>query len=250
MYNILLVDDEEKIAHNMKKTVENYIGHEVCIYISRNGLECLELIKSVNIDLFIIDICMPGMNGVELIEHLREREQSVPIVVVSAHANFKYAQELIPFQIKKYLLKPIEVSDLLNTIKEIMCMENEKNELQKVKETKETFVVGHKYVEAAENYIKENLYESISLADVAEALFVNKSYLSDLFKKAKGTNINLYILQLKVEEAKHLLIETHYSVNEISEQLGYSSAKYFIKKFSSITGVTPAKFRKMLHEVF
>lgn len=94
------------------------------------------------------------------------------------------------------------------------------------------------------NYIFTNLYEEITLSDLAELTSLNPNYLSVLFTKEVGISIRQYIHQTKVDEAKNLLNYTNYTMKEISSLLNFHDQSHFIKVFKKFEGVTPAQFRK------
>ncbi len=93
-------------------------------------------------------------------------------------------------------------------------------------------------------YIHQNLDRPLSLVELAASIYVTPNYLCRFFKKHTGTSPLQYIQQLKIEEAIKRLLYTDYSVQMISEQLGYSSASYFARVFSTHTGVSPTAYRK------
>lgn len=247
-YQIVIADDEERIVRNMRQIIEEAFGEAVTVDIASNGVECIGLIKEKEIDFLITDICMPGINGIELVKTIRENNHCVQILVISAYEDFQYARELIPYHVLEYLVKPIRVDQILSIIKNAMKKPKIEN-CTEIQFREESYHVYHTQVliQEAKNYIKEQLYQPISLVDVAEYLHVNKSYLSTVFKNNTGENISIYINNEKVKEAKKLLLETELLVTEIAEKLGYNTTKYFIEKFSKSTGITPAKYRSLLN---
>lgn len=99
-------------------------------------------------------------------------------------------------------------------------------------------------IQRALKYIHQNLYEKISLKDVASFSRVHPNYLSSLFKAEVGININEYMRKTKIDEAKKLLLDYDYSILEISEMLEYNSPSYFCRVFRTETGSTPKSFRE------
>lgn len=97
------------------------------------------------------------------------------------------------------------------------------------------------------NYISEHLYETISVKDLCIYVGYSTSYFSALFKKETNNSIIKYIHQLKIEQACKLLISSSLSLNEISNNLAYSSLSHFIGTFKKITGTTPQAYRKTAH---
>ncbi len=94
-------------------------------------------------------------------------------------------------------------------------------------------------------YIHNHLYDSLSNGDIADYFFINPSYLSHLFRKTTGTSLRSYINRQKINEAKHLLLSTDFSLSYISELLHFSSQSRFTKIFKEATGYTPKSFRML-----
>ena len=96
-----------------------------------------------------------------------------------------------------------------------------------------------------QNYLTNHLNEKITLSDLADIFCINYTSLSNIYSSATGQTIIEYLTFLKISKAKELLINTDKKIYTISEELGYSDTKYFIKRFRKIVGVTPKEFRKI-----
>lgn len=248
-YHILIADDEDRILKNMYQIIKDAFVDRAEIQLAANGLECIRIMREWTVDLLITDIRMPGLDGIELIQKVRETNSDVEILVISAYEDFNYAKRLIPYGVMDYLVKPISVDQLLGKVKNAMTKASA--EIRKTHEeinTSEERYRAKALIKKAKEYIKQQVYHPLSLSDVAEYLHISKSYLSVMFKNEIGENISSYINSEKIKEAKKLLLETEMSVSEISEKLGYSTSKYFIEKFSKSTGISPAKYRGLLNK--
>lgn len=94
-------------------------------------------------------------------------------------------------------------------------------------------------------HVLENVDEEVSLSSTAEKLFMNKTYMSELFKQNTGIAFVEYLIIVKMERAKKLLAEGELKIFEIAEKLGYKDIEYFSKLFKKQTGFTPTLFRKI-----
>lgn len=93
-------------------------------------------------------------------------------------------------------------------------------------------------------YIKTNCCNcNLSLDMIAEEFQVGTTYLSRIIKQESGMNYKEYLMALRIEEAKELLLNKEVSVMDVCVRCGYSDASYFIKVFQKCTGETPAKYR-------
>lgn len=99
------------------------------------------------------------------------------------------------------------------------------------------------------NYIEDNIFQSISLEDIANELTVNPSYLSSLFKKETNFTVSQYINFKKIEESKYFLIHTDLPILEISILFNYCNQSYYTALFKKFYGITPGKFRNLNQDV-
>lgn len=96
----------------------------------------------------------------------------------------------------------------------------------------------------AVEYIKDNYRRKITLDEIAANTYVNKAYLSTLFKKETGSTISQYINEVRVEKSKLLLLEENLRIVEIASICGFEGQSYFTKVFRKIVGMTPKKYRE------
>lgn len=107
MYTLIIVDDEYTIRKGLKQYIPwESFGFEVS-GIFEDGLSALSFLEQHPVDVVLTDIDMPMMNGIKLIELIRQKEFATYCVVISGYQDFNYAKQLIPFQITDYILKPI-----------------------------------------------------------------------------------------------------------------------------------------------
>ena len=100
-----------------------------------------------------------------------------------------------------------------------------------------------KFMRSVTGYIRGHLTEEFSVDQMAQDLFLSRSYLSTKFKKETGMTLSQYIQEQKIEKAKSLLKTTDRSILEIATYLGFSSQGYFQNVFKKLTGMTPKEYR-------
>lgn len=113
MYKVLIVDDEPKQREGLRMFIEweNY-GFRV-VDTASNGEEALEKYQTYSPELVIADIRMPGMDGLQLIERLREQDPQLHILILSGYADFEYAKKAMTNRADGYLLKPVDEDELI-----------------------------------------------------------------------------------------------------------------------------------------
>lgn len=100
-------------------------------------------------------------------------------------------------------------------------------------------------VEMIKHYVDEHFNEDIKLEDVAEHVYLNANYISDLFKRETGIKFSKYLTSKRMEVAKMYLMDSRSKVNEVAALVGYQDTKYFSRLFREYVGVSPAKYKKM-----
>lgn len=99
-------------------------------------------------------------------------------------------------------------------------------------------------VTAVKNYIYSHYSEKLSLETLAEKVFLSSGYLSFVFKKETGMNLNRFIRVFRMEKAKELLCTTNIKVAQISEKVGFANVSYFCRSFREYYGISPESYRK------
>ena len=96
----------------------------------------------------------------------------------------------------------------------------------------------------AKEYLDEHYTERITLDDLAERFFINKFYLSKIFKETYGTTVNNYLISKRITRAKQLLRFTDMTVDEVGAAVGMGDANYFSRMFRKVEGISPREYRK------
>lgn len=95
-----------------------------------------------------------------------------------------------------------------------------------------------------EQYIRLHYHEDITLNSLADLVYLNPNYLSNVFAQVTGCTLNRYIKQIRMEKAQELLLNTNMKVSDISQAVGYPNTSYFCKSFQKMFGATPERFRQ------
>lgn len=394
-FKMLIVDDEPIICRGLQQTIpwDEYMVEVVGL--AYNGAEAIQKLKDHHdIDLVLTDVRMPNVDGLKLAAFIHENYPDIRTIIISGYDDFKYAQQAIQLGVKDYLLKPVDVDELLRVITKITSTLQEERKaahhtyqtnlkntiLHQVLDVPETIpnftglftnvriypfvtmlkeynnktkdlseeilhglktdwenlvenslmsqgyesvsvftsknvlltcvtnyqpaltpenlsfpelycvfndteiTIGQLYevyqrlyedtrylpyskqgfivspvsessdynpkgsdwlIERAEQYIRSYYASPIKAHEVADVINISPNYFSSLFKQKTGKSFNDYINTMRVEEAKQLLEETPFNVNEIAEKVGYREYKYFVDVFKKFTGYTPTKYRNI-----
>src|SRR5690625_1603374 len=136
MFKVMIVDDEPMMREGLVTLIDWELYGVGVVQTVARGKEALEKYDNDMPDLMIVDIKMPRMSGLELIERIREKDRSINFLILSGYAEFEYAKKAMTHDVEGYLLKPVdedELIDYLKNIKEKMekrIKENEENKNQ------------------------------------------------------------------------------------------------------------------------
>lgn len=123
--NILTVDDEYYSRAGIMDMLKE-AGDEHKLYEAGNAHDAIELCRSFHIDVVITDIRMPDMDGLEMIETLVPQHPDMMFVIISGYDDFSYAQKALRIGAVDFILKPIGVEELQNTVNKLCTMKQEK----------------------------------------------------------------------------------------------------------------------------
>jgi len=128
MYKIMLADDEGIVIDSVKFIIEKEFGNECIVEFAKTGRSVIELAESFRPDIAIMDIQMPGINGIDSMKEIRKTNNNVIFIVMSAFDKFDYAKEAIKLGVMEYITKPMERTKLLNALKKAMTLVDRERE--------------------------------------------------------------------------------------------------------------------------
>jgi two-component system, response regulator YesN len=107
MWKVLIADDEPKIRRGLRSTIEKLRPDMKVVAEAEDGQTALSLVEGEKPDILLVDIRMPFLNGLELIERVNEVHRDCIIIVVTGHDEFEYAQRALHLKVFEYVLKPV-----------------------------------------------------------------------------------------------------------------------------------------------
>ncbi len=260
MIKIVVIDDEKWI----RKLIINLLPYDkysiVVVGEAEDGEEGLELIEKEKPHIILTDIRMPILSGLDLIQKLNSKLPNSQIIIISGYDSFDYAQSAIKYGVVDFILKPVEEEELEKAIGKAVKLLKKDDHLIKTKHLeKQVKRLSMDFIEIREEdfpnvssdkirkslkYIHENYQNQISLNEVSDAVLMNSSYLSDLFKKEVGMGFNQYLMNIRFTAAKKLLKEQKdLTIGDIATIVGFMDSNYFSRLFKKNFNCTPQEFR-------
>lgn len=120
MYKIMLADDEGIVLDSLKFILTKEFGTECEIQTAKTGRSVIELAEHFRPDIAIMDIQMPGINGIEAMKEIKLTNANTVFIVMSAYDKFDYAKEAINLGVLEYLNKPVDKSKIVDVVKKAM----------------------------------------------------------------------------------------------------------------------------------
>ena len=235
---LLMIDDEQTSFEIVKATID-WKSLDIVPEYAESAADAMEKIKEEIPDIVLTDIMMPGMDGFELIEWIKTNSYNCEIIILTAYGTFEYARKALDFGVTGYLLKPLNEAELKELINKAIY-----NISQNSRQAGHLNSVNYSLpVRLACEYIDKNYQEDINLNKISNYVSLSKNYFCNIFKKETGITIWDYLIRIRMEEAKRMLLETEQKTYEISERVGYDDPSYFGRLFKKYTGFTPIEFR-------
>jgi len=121
---VLYIEDDQVVLKNISKLLQNYFAH---IYTAFDGEDGYKKFLQYKVDLLLVDIELPKLNGINLIKKIRKHNESIPIVVISAYTKTDYLLESVELKLDKYIVKPFtsrKLHELLEKLNESFTQSN------------------------------------------------------------------------------------------------------------------------------
>ncbi len=209
---IVIIEDEIRIREGIINLIKK-INESYCVIgEAEDGAEGLQLIKQTNPDLIITDIRMPDMDGLEMLRLLKEQKTNAKAIVLSAYSEFSYAQAAIKLGVSEYLVKPIAVGELTQSLKNIAIqLEQERRQngdhikqLQELENIFYSVLLGSTVVDIE---LQQYLWKTYGLNEDTEfiimPLFLGEQY-EKCFKRIKK-ELQVLLMEKRISKEYRLL---------------------------------------------
>ncbi|WP_028562315.1 response regulator transcription factor [Paenibacillus pinihumi] len=255
MFKVLLVEDEEMIRRGLRFTFDWVGAGCVVVGEAENGEEGLKQIHALAPDIVIVDVNMPLMDGITMIER-SVGEAACSYIILSGYDEFRLAKDAIRLGVTEYLLKPLEQDQLLAALNRAKSQVEMKRHYAAMLttgagsgESLKVSVVrlpgkSSRYVAKMIQYVQEHYPEKISIKDLVDKLGVSATYLNQKFKSETTYTFNDFLNRYRIQKAMELLQHGEEKVYAIAADVGFKDYKYFISIFKKYAGCTPSYYQE------
>jgi two-component system response regulator YesN len=134
----LLIVDDEQIERDGLEAIIRRGFPELIIIQARNGAQAIQLVHQELPDLILMDIKMPGMNGLEAVEQIRSGYATIKFIMVTAYDMFEFARKALKLGVLDYLLKPSKASEIIETVGRVLKqIADEQSELEESRQVRD-----------------------------------------------------------------------------------------------------------------
>ena len=253
-YVILIVDDNSTLVDYLAEDLKEQFKRVLVAY---DGEQAYKIACKEFPDIIVSDVMMPVMNGYELCKAVKENVSvsHIPFILLTARNDDDSRKYGYMMGADSYLEKPFEMEELLakivnklyNRIQTKLHYQQIGNNLSVTVDSdltrKDTL-----FMEKLNQTIIENLDNTeLDIPYICKQIGMSRASLYNKLKAITDMGANDYINKIRIEQAMKLIKESDLNFNEISDKVGFASARYFSTSFKQYTGLTPTQYKK--HQV-
>ena len=243
---VLVVEDNHEILNYICQSLKSFFN----TIGAKNGEEGLHLARSMNPDLVITDIRMPGMDGLAMTKHLKDdfNTSHIPVIMLTSKGDIKDQIEGIECGAEAYIVKPFNMeylktvaANLLNQRSLVLTyyVNNKAGEAGSLKITSKD----GEFLNRVVLFIEENYTGNLTISTLASHCNVSRTVLYNKIKGLTGFSPVEFIRKIKMNIGRKLL-ENGFNVSEAAYKTGFSDVKYFSRLFKAQFGHPPSKLKQ------
>jgi signal transduction histidine kinase/DNA-binding response OmpR family regulator len=249
LLNILIVEDNEDV-HNYLSTL---LFNNYNIIIANNGNEGLEQVFKIIPDIIISDVMMPGYDGFTFCKKLKQdnRTSHIPIILITALADQKSKIEGLAAGADAYLTKPFAPNELFMRIDKLIALRKSLQEhyssvIKNPNEINLTIKEPQNKEDSFLNKVRFTLEEHITdeefgITQLCSLMAMSRSQLYRKFSSLTDLSVHQFIMTLKLQRAKKLLLTTDLNVSQVAFDTGFKNISHFSRVFTKEFGYNPSK---------
>jgi signal transduction histidine kinase/AraC-like DNA-binding protein len=231
----ILVVDDEPATLEMHARIARAHSSSNRILKARSGRQAIEVLRSEIVDLVLLDIQMPDLDGFQVLETMQSLEslRNIPVIVVTGQvlteADMRRLNEGVAVVLSKGVFSTeTTISQISSALEHRRKLTSESRNLTRL----------------AMGYIHENYADSLTRGDIARHIGISEDHLTYCFRQELDTTPIAYLQRYRVNVAKHLLRETDRTITDIALSVGFSDSGYFSRIFRRETGMSPDSYRR------
>lgn len=257
--HLLVIDDDQKGSRFM---VELLSGSNVILSLARNGQEGLERARADAPDLILLDVVMPGLDGLEVLVHLKEVAvtRDIPVLLISGRTEAEVKARGFELGASDFITKPVEGIELRarvalqlrrshheRKIKQDLFMYRQHfGQLPAANSASASPPVAAPHLQQmhhARRLLLERMDSPPSLDELASEVGITQPRLSERFRAAFGTTVFGYLREVRLQRARTLLVESSLPIKAVALEIGYRNTADLSRAIKARFGMTPTELR-------
>jgi YesN/AraC family two-component response regulator len=228
--HILLVDDEPMVREVYQKALE---FQSWTVEVAGDGQEALEMLHKGHFDVTVLDLVMPHLSGMEVLEAIRKEEIRTSVIVLTGYGDVEMSFEAGQMGAQGFLSKSLPLPEFIAAVRKAL----------------EARLPFHVRAEALDAYLKERASDpALREGELCERFHVSTRYVSRLFREHLGATFPERLAHHRVQRAKQLLETTDEPLYRIADQCGFRDRRRLSEAFRKQEGMTPRQYRKICAE--
>lgn len=229
--NVLIADDERIVLEGLKYIIDwNALGFSIC-GTAMDGEEALQKIISLNPDLVMMDIRMPKMNGIEVVQAAVEQGYTGGFIILSGVSDFKLAQTAMRYGVDFYLTKPIDEDELEQAVASVhkMLLQSDRSKIS-FEQYRDRARLGilqdimldkcdYYKLDAKDLHLDANIYQVVSYENYNQEYFYQTWNFADLMRVTNQDNNSFDIIEL--DQRKVILLKGDFAISKFSNLLDH-----------------------------
>lgn len=242
--SLLLIDDETWFLESLKEILSD----DYDVYTATGGKEGVQKYLDTRVDVILLDLAMPEMDGIEVLQRIREVNPWIPVIIMTGHSTIERAESAASLGVQGYIKKPFDSEVLKEKITEILAL----RDLSPVTAGLPAMTISSpadlkESTYTVLKYLHNNYHRRLSLKEISHESHQSVSNLCRTFKEGTGVTVLEYLQNLRITMAKRLIEKTNYSIATIAKLIGMEDESYFSRIFKREVGISPNQFRKSGH---
>ena len=245
-HSVLLIEDND----DLRKFLKYRLQQNFDVYEADSGTTGLMLTYEVVPDLIICDITLPGKDGFSITQTLKDdvRSSHIPIVILTASGSIEKQITGLQVAADAFITKPFNLTYLEETIKSLLKNRKQLREHYTSEATHETrngtSKIDRKFINEFTAIVEKNIAnDAFSVEEICKETHISRIQLNRKIKALLGIHVNDYILNVRLQKAKYLLLHEDLTIAEVAYKVGFASQAYFATVFKSKLLVTPSEYK-------
>lgn len=245
--HLLVVEDDVEMCMYLEKILEV----EYKVDLAKDGLDGWTRAREITPDLIITDVMMPGMNGIELTEKLKDEFTTchIPVIMLSAKSAVENQVEGLQIGAEAYVPKPFNAELLLSYIKSLLSQRKVIRDILESKvelkpdEVKVT-PKDKKFIEKVLTLIDEQLADpEFNVEQLATNMYISRTLFYKKIKGITGYQPVELIRMMRLKKAAKFIETGEFTVSEVAYMVGYNDIRYFSTSFKKQFGISPSQYQ-------